>query len=296
MIDEKRLKIMSDKPGFIAALDQSGGSTPTVLRDYGIPDDTYHTDEEMFNLAHDMRYRIIASPDFSSDHILAAILFEDTMKRTIEGINTCEYLWDKKGIIPFLKIDQGLDVLKSGAQMMKPIENLNELLEEAKKYNVFGTKMRSLILSANPVGIKDVVEQQFELATTIFNQGFIPIIEPEIDINSPEKGKAEIILKEELLTSLNNLDSNVKVILKLSLPKIPNFYEELIDHPNVVRLAALSGGFNKAEADKKLSENKGMIASFSRALEEGLAYQETDMEFDFALKESVNSIYKASIK
>ena len=296
MIYEKRLRIMSDKPVFISALDQSGGSTPTVLREYGIPADTYHTDEEMFNLAHDMRYRIIASPDFSSDHILAAILFEDTMKRTIEGINTCEYLWNKKGIIPFLKIDQGLDVLKSGAQMMKPIENLNELLEEAKKYNIFGTKMRSLILSANPVGIKDVVEQQFELATTIFNQGFIPIIEPEIDINSPEKGKAEIILKEELLTSLNNLDSNVKVILKLSLPKIPNFYEELIDHPNVVRLAALSGGFNKAEADKKLSENKGMIASFSRALEEGLAYQETDMEFDYALKESINSIYKASIK
>lgn len=296
MIDEKKLKIMSEKPGFIAALDQSGGSTPNVLRDYGIPDDTYHTDEEMFNLAHDMRYRIITSPDFSSDYVLAAILFEDTMKRTIEGVNTCEYLWDKKEIIPFLKIDQGLDVLKSGAQMMNPIEDLDNILEEAKNYNIFGTKMRSLILNANPVGIKDVVAQQFELATTIYKKGFLPILEPEIDINSTEKGKTEIILKEELLKALNSLDSDVKVILKLSLPKIPNFYEDLMTHPNVVRVAALSGGYNKAEADKKLSENKGMIASFSRALEEGLAYQETDIEFNFALKESVDSIYRASIK
>lgn len=296
MIDEKKLKVMSEKPGFIAALDQSGGSTPAILRAYGIPDETYQTNEEMFNLMHDMRYRIIVSPDFSSEHILAAILFSDTIKRTIEGINTCEYLWEKKGIIPFLKIDQGLDVVRSGAQMMKPIENLEEKLVEAKKHYIFGTKARSLILNANEVGIKEVVEQQFDLAKTIFAHDLIPIIEPEIDIHSPEKAKSEALLKEELKKQLDQLDDDVKVILKLTLPSVPDFYHEFIDHPNVVRVVALSGGYRKAEADKKLSENHGMIASFSRALEEGLAYQETDMEFEFALKESIDSIFEASIQ
>lgn len=296
MIDEKKLEIMSKKPGFIAALDQSGGSTPAVLRAYGIPDETYQTTEEMYNLMHDMRYRIIVSPDFSSDHILAAILFKDTMKRTIEGINTCEYLWEKKGIIPFLKIDQGLDVVRSGAQMMKPIENLEEKLKEAKEYHVFGTKARSLILNANEVGIKEVVEQQFELAKEIYAHDLIPIVEPEVDIHSPEKEKSEKILKEEIKKQLDMLDENVKIILKLSLPTISDFYHDFIDHPNVIRVVALSGGYRKAEADKKLSENHGMIASFSRALEEGLAYQETDMEFEFALKESIDSIFEASIQ
>ncbi len=296
MIDEKKLEIMLEKPGFIAALDQSGSSTPSVLRAYGIPDETYHTDKEMFNLIHDMRYRIMASPDFTSEEIIATILFEDTIKRTIEGISTCEYLWDKKGIIPFLKIDQGLDVLKNSAQMMKPIEDLDKVLDEAKKYNIFGTKMRSFVLAANPVGIKEVVAQQFDWATIIYAKQLIPIMEIEVDIHSVEKEKAEAIMKTELLNRLNRLEPDVQVILKLSLPVIPNFYKELIEHPNVLRVAGLSGGYKKAEADKKLSENNGMIASYSRAFAEGLAYQETDLEFDMALKESITSIYNASIK
>ncbi len=296
MLDEKKLKIMQENPGFIAALDESARRTPGALRAYGIPDETYRTDEEMFDLIHDMRYRIMASSDFSSECIIATILFKDTVKRTINRINTCEYLWEKKGIIPFLKIDQGQEPVMNGVQLMKEITDLEELFTLAKEYQIFGTKSRSLILSANKMGIKEIVDQQFELAKKALANNLLPIIEPEIDIHSPEKEQSEAILKEELLNHLNQLTKDEKIILELSLPDVPDFYEDLLSHPNVVRVVASSGGYRKAEADKKLSQNHGMIASFSRALEEGLAYQETDLEFDFALKESIQSIFDASIQ
>ncbi|MGX7025535.1 class I fructose-bisphosphate aldolase [Vagococcus hydrophili] len=296
MLDEKKLKIMQEKPGFIAALDESIRRTPSALRSYGIPDETYHTNQEMLDLIHDMRYRIMASSDFDSEHIIATILYKDTLKRTIQRVNTCEYLLEKKGIIPFLKIDQGQEPVMNGVQLMKEITDFDELMDLAKANKIFGTKSHSIILSANKMGIKEAVDQQFDLARKVLDNGLLPIIEPEVDIHSPEKEQSEAILKEELLGHLNQMNPDQKVILELSLPSIPDFYEELLSHPNVVRVVASSGGYKKAEADKKLSQNHGMIASFSRALEEGLAYQETDMEFDFALRESIQSIFDASIQ
>lgn len=296
MIDEKKLKIMSEKPGFIAALDQSLNSTPAALRAYGIPDDTYHTKEEMLDLIHDMRGRIMISEDFSSTHILGAILYIDTMKRKIRGQFASEYLWNEKGMLTFLKIDDGLEVPGSGVQLLKPMLDFEEKLKEAKKHHFFGTKMRSLILSANHEGIRDVVQQQFDIAKVILKHDLVPIIETEVEIHSTEKAKAEELLKSELLTELNQLEENAKVIIELSLPTVPDFYKEIVEHPNVVRVLAASSGYKKTEADKKLSQNHGVIASFSRALEEGLMYQETDFEFDMTLKESIQAIFDASIQ
>ena len=296
MIDETKLQIMSEKPGIVAAIDQSLNSTPAALRAYGIPDETNHTKAEMHDLIHDKRCRMIDSTDFSSAHILATILFEDTMKRKIQGMYTSEYLWEKKQIISFLKIDEGLDVPANGVHLLKPMINFEERLKEAKEHQIFGTKMRSLIVNANEVGIKDLVKQQFDISKVILEHDLIPIIEPEVDIHSTDKEKAERLLKKELLAQLDALDEGSQVIIQLSLPVIPDFYEDIVAHKNVIRVLAVSGGYRKAEADKKLSQNHGIIASFSRALEEGLTYQETDFEFEMTLKESIHAIFDASIQ
>lgn len=294
-MDQEKLKIMSINKGFIAALDQSGGSTPKALKSYGIEETDYRNEKEMFDLVHAMRSRIIQSPMFTSERILGAILYEGTMERKINGILAVDYLWNQKGIVSFLKVDQGLDSEKDGVQLLKPIIDLNSTLLKASKYHIFGTKERSLIKLANPVGIKKIVEQQFELAKQIFSYGLIPIIEPEVDINSPEKESAEIILKQEIGYQLSKLDSHIKVILKLSIPTTDNFYENLINHPNVVRIVALSGGYSQEEATKLLKRNHGLIASFSRALVEELNIKQSPEEFDKTLKKSIEHIYDASI-
>lgn len=294
MIDEKKLERMSSGEGFIAALDQSGGRTPRTLRDYGIPDSTYHSKEEMYDLIHDMRKRILMSPEFTSHHILGAIIFEDAMKRQVEGLYTADYLWQKKHILPFLSIDEGLLPKENGVQLMKDIPNLEEKVLDAKEHHVFGTKQRSFIQHANEEGIKAVVAQQFELAKKVFQLGLIPTIEPEIDIHAKDKAQAEEILKQAIIAELNVLPKEVKILLKLSLPSKPDYYRELMDYEQVVRLVALSGGFSRAEADQKLAENHGMIASFSRALLEDLSYQETDFEFDLYLHQAIDQIDEAS--
>lgn len=294
-MDQEKLKIMSINKGFIAALDQSGGSTPKALKSYGIEETDYRNEKEMFDLVHAMRSRIIQSPMFTSERILGTILYEGTMERKINGILAVDYLWNQKGIVSFLKVDQGLDSEKDGVQLLKPIIDLNSTLLKASKYHIFGTKERSLIKLANPVGIKKIVEQQFELAKQIFSYGLIPIIEPEVDINSPEKESAEIILKQEIGYQLSKLDSHIKVILKLSIPTTDNFYENLINHPNVVRIVALSGGYSQEEATKLLKRNHGLIASFSRALVEELNIKQSPEEFDKTLKKSIEHIYDASI-
>ncbi|MGO2084185.1 fructose bisphosphate aldolase [Vagococcus sp.] len=294
MTDNQKIEKMISGKGFIAALDQSGGSTPKTLRQYGIPDNSYQTDEEMFNIVHDMRQRIMMSPEFSSDHIIGAIIFEDTMKRKVEGLFTADYLWTKKQILPFLKIDVGLLPEQNGVQLMKEIPNIDQKLADAKAHHIFGTKERSFIFGANEVGIKTLVDQQFKLAETVFKAGLIPTIEPEIDIHSKDKKQSEIILKKYLLEKLSELPTEMKVMLKLTLPSIPDFYQELIAQPNVIRVVALSGGYKRDEADKKLAENHGMIASFSRALLEDLAYQETDFEFDMYLRQTIEQIDDAS--
>ncbi len=296
MFDEKKLNIISKKPGFIAALDESLRSTPSVLRAYGIPDETYHSKEEMLNLVHDMRSRIIISSDFSSTHVIAAILFVDTLNRKIAGMPTSQYLWEEKEIIAFLKIDEGLAVLNNDVQLMNPINDLEKKLENAKVNKVFGTKMKSLILGANPEGIEELVDQQFTYAKQILNYELLPIIETEVDIHCRDKDKAEVLLKKALLDNLNQLSSEEKVIIEVTLPVVPDFYEEIISHPNVIRVLASSGGYKQAEADRKLRQNHGMIASFSRALEEGLKYSETDFEFDMILKETIAEIFDASIQ
>lgn len=294
-MNDKQLTRMSSSKGFIAALDQSGGSTPKALKAYGIEENNYETDEAMFNLVHEMRSRIIESPSFTSDHILGAILFEGTMERKVAGIPTVDYLWDKKEIVSFLKIDKGLANETDGVQLLKPIPDLAKLLEKANHYHIFGTKERSLIKLANPSGIKAVVAQQFKLAKQISAAGLVPIIEPEIDIHSSEKEAAEVILKQEILNHLATLNSHVKVILKLSIPTIDNFYEDLVKEPHVIRVVALSGGYSREEANEKLSRNHQVIASFSRALSEGLTYQQTPDAFNNMLKESILTIYNASI-
>ncbi|BDU24084.1 fructose-bisphosphate aldolase class 1 [Flavobacterium sp. GSB-24] len=294
-VNEDQLNRMHSGKGFIAALDQSGGSTPKALSQYGVQESSYSNDEEMYTLVHEMRTRIIKSPAFKSDYILGAILFENTMDRKIDGQWTADYLWEKKNIVPFLKVDKGLTDLASGVQLMKPIPNLDDLLTRAVERNIFGTKMRSVIKEANPDGIRDIVEQQFRVGLQIFNKGLIPIIEPEIDIYSADKEKSEAILKQEILKQLNSLDKEVKVMLKLSIPTVNDFYKELISNPHVVRVVALSGGYSREEANEKLAQNHGLIASFSRALSEGLSAGQSDDDFNAVLGKTIKEIYEASI-
>lgn len=294
-VNEDQLNRMHSGKGFIAALDQSGGSTPKALSQYGVQESSYSNDEEMYTLVHEMRTRIIKSPAFKSDYILGAILFENTMDRKIDGQWTADYLWEKKNIVPFLKVDKGLTDLASGVQLMKPIPNLDDLLTRAVERNIFGTKMRSVIKEANPDGIRDIVEQQFRVGSQIFNKGLIPIIEPEIDIYSSDKEKSEAILKQEIIKQLNSLDKEVKVMLKLSIPTVNDFYKELISNPHVVRVVALSGGYSREEANEKLAQNHGLIASFSRALSEGLSAGQSDDDFNAVLGKTIKEIYEASI-
>jgi fructose-bisphosphate aldolase class I len=294
MMNQEQLKRMQSGKGFIAALDQSGGSTPKALKAYGISEDRYSNDEEMFVIIHEMRTRIIKSPAFHSKHILGAILFENTMDRYIDGQYTADFLWEKKGIVPFLKVDKGLAPLKDGVQVMKPIDGLDNLLKRANERNIFGTKMRSFIKEANAEGIKTVVQQQFDIAKQIAAAGLVPIIEPEVDIHAQDKAESERILKEEFFKHLAKLDENVKVMFKVSLPTEDNFYSDLIKDPHVVRVVALSGGYSQAEANKILARNHGMIASFSRALTEGLSANQTDEEFNAILGKSIEAIAEAS--
>ncbi|KAF2515537.1 fructose bisphosphate aldolase [Flavobacterium zhairuonense] len=291
----EQLNQMHSGKGFIAALDQSGGSTPKALAQYGIKEDRYKNDEEMYTLVHEMRTRIIKSPAFDSKYILGAILFENTMDRKIDGQWTADYLWKEKKIVPFLKVDKGLAELSDGVQLMKPIANLDELLTRAVEKNIFGTKMRSVIKEANRDGISEVVKQQFEVGLQIFKKGLVPIIEPEVDIYSSDKAKSEEILKKEILKQLSLLDKDVKVMLKLSIPTAHDFYKELMSDSHVVRVVALSGGYDQNEANDKLSQNHGLIASFSRALSDGLTDSLSDEEFNSKLKNSITGIYEASI-
>ncbi|KOP37144.1 fructose bisphosphate aldolase [Flavobacterium sp. WLB] len=294
-VNVEQLNRMNSGKGFIAALDQSGGSTPKALSQYGVEESSYTNDEEMYTLVHEMRTRIIKSPAFDSQYILGAILFENTMDRKIDGEWTADYLWKRKNIVPFLKVDKGLADLANGVQLMKPISNLDDLLDRAVERNVFGTKMRSVIKEANTVGIREIVEQQFEVGKQIFAKGLIPIIEPEVDIYSADKEKSEEILKEEIQKQLNALDKDVKVMLKLSIPTVNDFYSELISDPHVVRVVALSGGYGQEEANEKLSQNHGLIASFSRALSEGLFANQSDAVFNTKLEKTIKGIYDASI-
>ncbi|NLI52700.1 MAG: fructose bisphosphate aldolase [Clostridiales bacterium] len=281
--------------GFLAALDQSGGSTPKALEHYGISRDAYANDEEMFDLVHLMRTRIVTSPAFTGEYILGAILFEQTMDRKVEGLFTGDYLWQKKGIVPFLKVDKGLAALEGGVQMMKPIDGLDALLKRAAERNIFGTKMRSVIQQAVPEGIANIVDQQFMLGKQISDAGLVPIIEPEVDIHSADKMQSELLLKQQLLKHLDALDEGTSVMLKLSIPSEDGFYADLIRHPRVLRVVALSGGYSQAEADERLARNPGLIASFSRALAEGLSAGQTDEQFNETLVASIRNIYAASI-
>ena len=290
---EQLQRAKSDK-GFIAALDQSGGSTPKALKLYGVEETEYSGDAQMFDLIHAMRSRIIQSPVFTSERILGAILFEMTMNRTIDGKGTAEFLWQNKQILPFLKVDNGLADETNGAQIMKPIPELGTRLESAKSHGVFGTKMRSVIKLGNKTGISDVVKQQFEIGKEILNAGLVPIIEPEVDINSPEKSAAEVLLKAEIIGQLNSLSSDQNVMLKLTLPNETGFYAELVKHPRVVRVVALSGGYSREEANKKLAQNHGVIASFSRALTEGLSAKQSETQFNGTLDTTIQAIYEAS--
>ena len=293
MNQEQFDKVKNGK-GFIAALDQSGGSTPKALKAYGIMEDSYSGEDEMFDLVHDMRTRIITSPSFNADQILGAILFEQTMDRKIEGKYTAEYLADK-GIVPFLKVDKGLADEANGVQLMIPMPVLDSLLESANERGVFGTKMRSNVLEPNDQGIKEVVDQQFEVGKQIIAAGLIPIIEPEVNIHSDNKEQSEEILKNEIAKQLDQLSDDQDVMLKLSIPTVANLYKPLIDHPRVIRVVALSGGYSRDEANEKLRENEGLIASFSRALSSDLNANQSDEEFNKALKDAVDTIYDASI-
>ena len=283
-----------NKPGFIAALDQSGGSTPKALGLYGVTEDAWSNDEEMYDVVHAMRTRIMTSPAFNGDRILGAILFENTMDRDVEGQPTAQYLWNVKQIVPFLKVDKGLADEANGVQLMKPIPGLDALLERAKKTNVFGTKMRSVIKQANAEGIKAIVGQQFEIGKQIIAAGLVPIIEPEVDIHCPDKAAAEDMLHDEIMKQLNALDDDQLVMLKLTLPEKDDLYADCIAHANCVRVVALSGGYSRDEANERLAKQHGMIASFSRALAEGLSAQQTDDEFNAMLDSSIAAIFAAS--
>ena len=293
----EKLEKMRNGKGFIAALDQSGGSTPKALKLYGVNEDQYSNEAEMFDLIHKMRTRIIKSPAFNESKILGAILFEQTMDSKIDGKYTADFLWEEKKILPFLKIDKGLNDLDAdGVQTMKPNPTLPELLKKANERNIFGTKMRSVIKKASPAGIARVVEQQFEVAAQIVAAGLIPIIEPEVDINNVDKVECEEILRDEIRKHLNALPETSNVMLKLTLPTVENFYEEFTKHPRVVRVVALSGGYSREKANDILSKNKGVIASFSRALTEGLSAQQTDDEFNKTIAATIEGIYEASVK
>jgi fructose-bisphosphate aldolase class I len=294
MIDDQFQKVKSE-PGFIAALDQSGGSTPKALELYGIGRDRYSNDEEMFELMHQMRSRIMASPSFNGDRILGAILFEDTLDRQIQGRDSVHYLWELKRVVPFLKIDKGLAAEADGVQVMKPIPDLDKLLFRARENDVFGTKARSFIKQANPAGIEAIVDQQFELGRQVLAAGLVPILEPEVDIHSPNKGWAEGLLKESILEGLDRLEADLPVMVKLSLPDVDDFYADLVAHPKVLRVVALSGGYSREEANARLARNHGVVASFSRALTEGLSDDQSDAEFDAVLDQSIASIFEASI-
>jgi fructose-bisphosphate aldolase class I len=292
-IEQQRQKIQT-QDGFIAALDQSGGSTPKALRLYGVAEDTYSGDEEMFSVVHQMRTRIVTSPSFDGSRILGAILFDNTMDRQIEGKASARYLWEVKNVVPFLKVDQGLAAERDGAQTMKPMPELDALLARAKENGVFGTKMRSVIKLANPAGVKAVVDQQFEIGRRIVAAGLVPIIEPEVDIHSPEKAQAEALLKAALLAQLDQLGAGQEVMLKLTLPEQDGFYAECVNHPNVLKVVALSGGYTREEANARLARNAGVVASFSRALTEGLSVEQTEAEFNAMLDQSIGSIFEAS--
>ena len=293
-MNEKMLQKVKDDDGFIAALDQSGGSTPKALKLYGIDESAYSGDDEMFDLVHQMRTRIITSPAFGGDRVLGAILFEMTMDREIGGKGSAEFLWEDKGVVPFLKIDKGLADEADGVQLMKPIPDLDALLARANEHGVFGTKERSVIKLANPTGVEAVVAQQFELGAQVLAAGLVPIIEPEVDIHSPEKAAAEALMKAAILSHLDGVPDGQHVMLKLTLPDEDGFYQELVDHPKVLRVVALSGGYSREEANARLARNPGVIASFSRALTEGLTAQQSDEEFDAALDGAIGSIFEAS--
>lgn len=291
---EKQLKRVKNGSGFIAALDQSGGSTPKALETYGVSSDDYDSDEAMFDVVHEMRARIITCDTFDNERVLGAILFEDTMEREVDGKPTANYLWEEKNIVPFLKVDKGLAEHMSGVQVMRPMPDLDALLDKAKNYPVFGTKMRSVIYEPNVDGIELVVQQQFDVAKQIISKGLMPIVEPEVDINSDKKHESELILKTNLLRNLERLSDDQQVMLKLTLPEEAGFYQELIDHPKVLKVVALSGGYSRSDACAKLKQNPGMIASFSRAFTEGLSKQQSDEEFAATIDSSIQEIYEAS--
>ena len=294
-MNKEQAEIIKKGKGFIAALDQSGGSSGKTLGLYGIDKNRYNNEEEMFDLIHEFRKRVITSDSFTNEKIVGVILFEETMNRKIDDELTANYLWNKKKIVPFLKIDKGLEEIKNGVQLMKPIPNLIGTLTKAKENNIFGTKMRSVIYENNKEGIKEVVEQQFALAKTIWAHGLVPIIEPEVNIGSPNKRECEILLKTEILKQLEVLDDNIKVMFKFTIPTEENYYQVFTDHHNVLKVVALSGGYEKVDACNRLAKNKDMIASFSRALLEGLQEQQTQAEFDKTLSESIDMIYNASV-
>jgi len=293
-INKEQLQKMKTHPGFIAALDQSGGSTPKALGSYGIKEDAWSNDDEMLAIVHRMRSRIMTSPSFNGERILAAILFERTMDSNVDGQPTADYLWKVKRVVPFLKVDKGLVAEKDGVQLMKPMPELAALLGKAKAKGIFGTKMRSVIKHANRASIEDIVSQQFELAERIIAVGLVPIVEPEVDIHCPEKAQAEELLKAAILDNLNRLPAGQLVMLKLTLPEQDHFYVDCVGHPNVVRVVALSGGYTQAEANDRLRRNHGIVASFSRALAEGLTAQQSDSEFNAMLDASIQRIYEAS--
>jgi fructose-bisphosphate aldolase class I len=293
-LNEQQLQKMQTQPGFIAALDQSGGSTPNALRLYGIKEGAWSNEEEMFAIVHQMRTRLITSPSFTGERILAAILFENTMDRDIEGRPTADYLWNVKRVVPFLKVDQGLAAEKDGVQLMRPMPALAALLDKARAKGIFGTKMRSVIKQAHAASIKDVVRQQFEVAGQISAAGLVPIIEPEVDIHCPDKARAEALLKAAILEKLNALPEGQLVMLKLTLPEQDDFYADFVRHPQVMRVVALSGGYTRDEANRRLRRNHGMVASFSRALVEGLTAQQSDAEFNARLETYIQSICEAS--
>jgi len=292
--NEQMLEKIQQGKGFIAALDQSGGSTPKALKLYGVEESEYSGDEEMFATVHAMRTRIVTSPAFSGERVVGAILFENTLDREVAGMPSAQFIWQQKQVVPFLKVDKGLAEENNGVQLMKPMPGLDELLDKAVAQQIFGTKMRSVVKSANAEGIAAIVEQQFDVAKQIIAKGLVPIVEPEVDIHAPDKAEAEVLLKAELLKQLDALGDDL-VMLKLTLPETANFYAECVEHKNCLKVVALSGGYNRDEANRRVAENHGMIASFSRALTEGLSAKQTDDEFNTALDSAIESIYQASL-
>ena len=295
MTDSTQLQKVASSGGFIAALDQSGGSTPKALKLYGIAESEYSGEAQMFDLVHAMRSRIVTSPAFDGRRVLGAILFEMTMDRQVEGLDFADYLWKKKQVVPFLKVDKGLAARADGVELMKPMPGLDALLERARAKGIFGTKMRSVVAEANATGIGQVLDQQFEVGQQILRAGLVPILEPEVSINAPDKAEAEALLKKGFIERLNALPGTEKVMLKLTLPTVDGFYKELVAHPRVLRVVALSGGYSRDDSNKILARNPGVIASFSRALTEGLSAKQTDAEFNATLDAAIESIYRASL-